>query len=189
MRRRLVTLALSALLAGLAGCAVPSVSPHPVLEHPDAPTTETRLLTIEPESAPDERQQLLSVLKLKDHSLTVVVATPTGQRLFTLKDDQNGARFTQTLTDPPFPASWLASRLEWSLWPLDALNTAWLGSDWSAVETPQDSGRVRRIQEGDETVATIRYQNDRLISNAPVTLEDHQTRHRITIAPLSERSP
>lgn len=181
-------LALAAL--SLSGCAGPSIAPAPRLAHPEAPETLTRRLDFASTRGDDKRQTLLAVIRLADDRLRVVIATPTGQRLLTLVHDDDGARFTQQLIDPPFPAAWLAARLEWGLWPSAALEEAWRGSAWRLVTADADTASARQtrgsrtIYHGDSLIARIDYRAD-----GSVLLIDHEGGYRLTISPLGDRTP
>ncbi|MCM2131730.1 DUF3261 domain-containing protein [Larsenimonas rhizosphaerae] len=175
------------LLTLLAGCMGPQLAPTPALDHPAAPNTLTRLLTFTPHDKDDDARQLLGVIRLMPGGLQTVVATPTGQRLFTLVDDAQGARYTQTLMKPPFPAAWLAARLEWGLWPAPALADAWQGSDWTLATERDPQGRtIRHIRQKGRDIVTVTYDGDQPLAPAPVYLDDHQAGYTLTIAPLPD---
>ncbi|WP_106478849.1 DUF3261 domain-containing protein [Phytohalomonas tamaricis] len=190
MTLRLSWMCLAAMLMlgviSLGGCVGPSIAPTPKLTHPEAPQTLTRLLNFEPIKAESEPPQtLLAVIRLADDQLRVVIAMPTGQRLLTLVHDDQGARFTQQLMDPPFPAAWLATRLEWGLWPYTALATAWQGSEWRIVSSAPSQANARQtrgdrdIYHGDTLMAHLDYRAD-----GSVLLIDHEGGYRLTISPL-----
>ncbi|GHB16146.1 hypothetical protein GCM10009038_13230 [Salinicola rhizosphaerae] len=114
-----------------------------------------------------------------------MLVTPYGQRLTTLVRDADGAQFEagDAPGEPPLPIppAWLASRLEWSLWPLDALQHVFKGSAWRASE----DGASREIFYHGKLAARITPAPDR---NHPqtLTLDDRQGDYRLTITPFEE---
>ncbi|WP_121172511.1 DUF3261 domain-containing protein [Kushneria sinocarnis] len=171
------------LLLWLSGCVAPPLSPTPDLAARQAPDTRVARLDFVPFTEPGQARTLIAAIRRACGELRVVLATPTGQRLLTLVHDEQGARYTQHLMPeaPPFPAIWLAQRLEWGLWPLDSLQQAFAGSDWHARETSNGPGIIRRIEHGPRLVARI----DRWPSHDVLT--DYSGGYRLTITPLSDK--
>lgn len=176
MRRSLLYRApLIAALALLIGCAGRPVG-APLPELAALPETGTRMqrLTFVHQ---DRRHELIGALRHDARSLRLALLSPQGQRLLTLVQDDQGARFlADAAFEPPFSAEWLANRLAWSLWPSPALTQAFAGTGWSLVE--DDEGR------------TIRYRNQVI---AHVTgsaecrvIDDVEGNYRLTIAPLDD---
>lgn len=164
---------LSALL--LAGCAgQPVVAPLPAPLTLPAIDTHLQRLTFEHQQ---QRHELIGILRHDEHSLRLIMLSPQGQRLLTLQHDESGARFIgDTAFDPGLSASWLASRLTWSLWPSSALKQSFEGSHWTLTE------------EGERR--TIRYQN-RVIAYADrsadcLVIDDIEGSYRLFIAPLDD---
>ncbi len=154
--RRLWPCALLLIMALLAGCSVPAMAPQSAPGWQGESQTLKRKLVIKPLDDAQPEQTLLSVIRLSDEGLRVVIATPTGQRLFTLVRDDQGARYTQSIMErPPFPAQWFAQRLEWSLRPEPVLREAFRGSPWQVREQSFEHGRVRQILDGDTLIARI----------------------------------
>lgn len=162
----------------LSACTMAPPSPPlpPVAALPSA-APETYRLTFEHD---DERQDLIAALRHDRHSLRLALLSPQGQRLLTLVQDADGARFLPDAAfEPPFSADWLASRLSWGLWPVDRLEAAFNGSDWR-LETHD---QVRVIFAGNRQIA-------RLEGDARCRLlQDREGGYRLTIAPLDTRTP
>ncbi|MCI0510239.1 uncharacterized protein DUF3261 [Chromohalobacter marismortui] len=186
LTRHPLALALCGLML-LGGCSlVPPIAPHPALDHAARSATLTRRLTFIPNDAEADTQTLIAVLRLAPDELRVVLTTPYGQRLTTLVRDASGSRFEQGDAPRrdalPFPPDWLATRLEWSLWPRAALEDAFADSEWTL-----DEDRQRRlITYRGEPVARIApppAQRD-MNGAATVVLEDFQGDYRLRIAPL-----
>lgn len=134
----------------LAGCALtPPGAPQPALEQLPVIESQVQRLTF----VTDERRQvLLGVLRHQDQTLRLALLSPQGQRLLTLVQDDQGARFLPDADfEPPFSADWLASRLSWNLWPADALREAFADSDWRLAESHDE----RRIFRGSVLVARL----------------------------------
>jgi hypothetical protein len=134
----------------LAGCALtPPGAPQPALAQLPAIESQVQRLTF----VTGERQQvLLGVLRHQDKTLRLALLSPQGQRLLTLVQDDQGARFLpEANIEPPFSADWLTSRLSWNLWPADALREAFAGSHWRLAESNDE----RRIYRGSVLVARL----------------------------------
>lgn len=184
--RRLWPCALLLMLTLLVGCSVPAMAPQTAPGWQGETQTLKRRLTITPFDTTREAQTLLAVIRLNEEGLRVVIATPTGQRLFTLVRDDQGARYTQSIMDqPPFPAKWFAQRLEWSLRPESDLQTAFHSSAWQVRDQDFEHGRVREILDGDTLVAridTIEHPADQ----AHDVLTDFQVGYRMVITPFGD---
>ncbi|WP_438766311.1 DUF3261 domain-containing protein [Kushneria sp. TE3] len=184
--RRLWPFALLLILTLLAGCSVPAMAPQTAPGWQGEAQTLKRKLTITPFDDARNEQTLLAVIRLSDEGLRVVIATPTGQRLFTLIRDDEGARYTQSIMEkPPFPAKWFAQRLEWSLRPESALREAFHGSDWQVRDQGFEHGRVREIIDGDTLVARIDA-IDHPADRAHDVLTDFQIGYRMVITPFGD---
>jgi hypothetical protein len=161
----------------LAGCALtPPSAPQPALAQlPDIDSQVQRLTFVI-----DERQQvLLGVLRHQDQTLRLALLSPQGQRLLTLVQDDQGARFLPDANiAPPFSADWLASRLSWSLWPAQALRQAFAGSDWRLA----DSSAERRIYRGPVLIARLSGGRDCRI------IHDLESDYRLYIATLDDNA-
>ncbi|GHA96729.1 DUF3261 domain-containing protein [Modicisalibacter luteus] len=178
---------------GLAGCSLaPPVSPSPTFD--SVPTTATlkRRLTFMPDDDSQAPQTLIGLIRIAEHELRAVLLTPYGQRLVTLVSDTGGSRYLvgdvaqETVQEKlPLPADWLASRLQWSLWPVAALRDAFAGSDWSI--TVSDGARV--IRHHDKVIARITPASVSAGSTREVLLDDRQGRYRLRITPLEEAAP
>ncbi|ANF57054.1 DUF3261 domain-containing protein [Halotalea alkalilenta] len=187
-RSRLTPILLAALLLALllGGCATPQLAPSPSLSHPDAPRTLIRLLSFERGDARHPPERLIAVIRLAPEGLRVAVTSPSGQRLMTLIHDDQGARFEDTLAPPPFPAAWLAQRLEWGLWPSEALTRGFEGSRWRLVETGRaHHGGRRDIYHGSRLIARVDYgfagtRGD----DDHVRLDDREAGYVLNISPL-----
>ncbi|ART63852.1 DUF3261 domain-containing protein [Kushneria marisflavi] len=184
MSRRLWPAALLLMLTLLAGCGVPAMAPQSAPGWQGETQTLKRKLTITPFDASRPEQTLLSVIRLSDQGMRVVIATPTGQRLFTLVRDDQGARYTQSIMDePPFPAKWFAQRLEWSLRPEADLQAVFKGSTWRVQDQRFEHGRVREILDGDTLMARIDT-IDHPTDQAHDVLTDFQIGYRMVITPF-----
>lgn len=184
--RSLPTILWLCLLASLAACSLsPPVSPAPPLAVAITADTLKSQLTFQPEDG--EARTLIAFIRITPEQLRAVLVTPYGQRLTTLIRDADGARFEagDAPGEPPMPIppQWLASRLEWSLWPLDALRETFADSAWQV----EDSATSREITYHGELAARITPAPDR---NHPQTLvlDDRQGDYRLTISPLNEES-
>lgn len=126
-----------------------------------------------------QRHQLIGVLRHDEHSLRLIMLSPQGQRLLTLLHDDKGARFTgDTAFDPGVSASWLASRLTWSLWPSSALQQSFAGSQWTLME----DGNRRTIRYQSQIIAHVDLSADCL------AIHDIEGSYRLYIAPLDDTS-
>ncbi|MDV6317786.1 DUF3261 domain-containing protein [Chromohalobacter sp. HP20-39] len=171
----------------LGGCSLaPPIAPHPALDQAERTETLTRRLTFVPNDAEADSRTLIAVLRLAPDELRVVLTTPYGQRLTTLVRDASGSRFEQGDAPRkdvlPFPPGWLATRLEWALWPRASLETAFADSAWTL-----DENRQRRlIAYHGERIARIApppAQRD-MNSDSEILLEDFQGGYRLRITPL-----
>lgn len=182
--KRLPAIAVAGLMLMLAACSLsPPLSPSPPLS---AATTDDILksrLTFQPDDG--EARTLIAFIRIGPTQLRAVLVTPYGQRLTTLIRDANGARFEagDAPGEPPLPIppAWLASRLEWSLWPLDALQHAFSGSAWSASE----NAASREIDYHGTLAARISPRPDRAHPRR-LELDDRQGGYRLTITPMKE---
>ncbi|WP_227369951.1 DUF3261 domain-containing protein [Halomonas sp. M20] len=181
---------LAALLALLNGCSLlPSTAPSP--RFASLPLTDTlkRRLTFTPEEEPDKARTLIGLIRLEERELRVVFLTPYGQRLTTLVHDAEDSRFEEgdvpeKMVKDAFPASpaWLASRLEWSLWPVNALEEVFIDSPWTVSIT----GGVREIRRHGTLIARITPAMTDASREETVILDDRQGRYRLRIEPLEE---
>lgn len=181
-----LALALCGLML-LGGCSLaPPIAPHPALDQAERSETLTRRLTFIPDDKDADTQTLIAVLRLAPDELRVVLTTPYGQRLTTLVRDASGSRFEQGDAPRedvlPFPPGWLATRLEWSLWPRASLEKAFADSDWTLGE----DHRERLIAYRGERVARITPPpaQRNMHEDGDVLLEDFQGDYRLRIAPL-----
>ncbi|MED5294242.1 MAG: DUF3261 domain-containing protein [Pseudomonadota bacterium] len=135
---RLGLVAALGLLSLLGGCAQgPGIAPMPSLDGLEPVSAQTQRLTFVHQG---ERRELIGVLRHDHRQLQLALLSLQGQRLLTLTQDAEGARFAPgAVFTPPFSADWLASRLSFSLWPEQRLHEAFAGSDWSLVQ--QDNAR------------------------------------------------
>ncbi|WP_148253025.1 DUF3261 domain-containing protein [Aidingimonas lacisalsi] len=182
------------VLTGLSGCSSsPTISPSP--DFMAAPVTAdaiTRRLTFTPYDDVKASRTLIGVIRLDDAQLRAALLTPQGQRLVTLVHDSDISRYEpgdvprdaleQAL---PFPPAWLAARLEWSLWPTDALDAAFKGSPWS-IQIEDDT---RVIRHRGKTISRITPASTSAARRDAVLLDDRQGRYRLHIEPLEEASP
>lgn len=162
----------------LLGCTLaPPSPPLPPVTTLPATAPETYRLTFEHD---DERHELIAALRHDRHTLRLALLSPQGQRLLTLVQDAEGARFLPDAAfEPPFSADWLASRLSWGLWPADRLEAAFAGSDWR-LET---RGQTRLIFESDRQIA--RLEGDTRCR----VLRDRDGGYRLTITSLDTSNP
>ena len=191
---RLVGLGMLGMAAlGLTGCAfTPPVSPTPSFESISETATLKRRLTFVPDDESQPSQTLIGLIRIAENELRAVLLTPYGQRLVTLVNDAKGSRYLagdvpQATVEErlPMPADWLASRLQWSLWPVTALHDAFAGSAWSiAVE---DESRV--IRHHGKVVARITPASVHADSAQDMLLDDRQGQYRLRITPLEEAAP
>ncbi|MDN6298200.1 MAG: DUF3261 domain-containing protein [Halomonas sp.] len=169
----LPTFALAGTL--LAGCALtPPDSPRPALEQlPDFDARQQRLTFVSDE----DRHIMLGVLRHRDATLRMALLSPQGQRLLTLVQDDDGARFLPGASfQPPFSAEWLAGRLAWDLWSNAALHQAFSGTDWRL----EIRAGQRNIYRGDTLIARLSGEADcRLI-------DDRESGYRLYIATLDD---
>lgn len=128
------------------GCASRfSAAPVPPLSTLPASAPSTQQLVFE---HGNERHQLLAVLRHDNQTLRMALLSPQGQRLLTLEQDEQGARFLPgAVFDPPFSAQWLLQRLSWSLWPVEQLEHAFRDSAWSVQPTAQGHAIFHRQQQ------------------------------------------
>ncbi|WP_229358969.1 DUF3261 domain-containing protein [Halomonas salipaludis] len=125
----------------------------------------------------DRRHELIGALRHDERSLRLALLSPQGQRLLTLVQDDQGARFLAGASfDPPFTAEWLANRLAWSLWPSSALAQAFAGTDWALVE----DGEGRTIRYRNEDIAHVTGSAECRV------IDDIVGNYRLTIAPLDD---
>lgn len=172
-RAALPILALAGTL--LAGCALaPPDSPRPALTQlPEFDARQQRLTFITDEG----RRVMLGVLRHRDDALRMALLSPQGQRLLTLVQNGNGARFLPDASiKPPFSAGWLASRLAWDLWPDDALKQAFVGTVWR-LETRNDQQQIYR---GSRLVARLSGDSDCRV------IHDRESGYRLYIATLDD---
>ncbi|SHF21539.1 Protein of unknown function [Modicisalibacter ilicicola DSM 19980] len=185
--RYLAVLAM-ALLTLASGCAwLPSTAPSPRLDSLPLTDTLERRLTFVPDDAPQRTRKLIALIRLDDEQLRAVFLTPYGQRLATLVHDAEGSRFEegdlprQALEEAlPVSPEWLASRLEWSLWPPVALEEAFTGTPWS-VDIVED---VRVIRFHGRVMARVTPPATDATRDEAVLLDDRQGKYRLRIAPL-----
>ncbi|WP_110642412.1 DUF3261 domain-containing protein [Salinicola sp. CPA57] len=168
----------------LAACSLtPPASPSPTLAAATTSDTLKSQLTFQPEDG--DARTLIAFIRITPEQLRAVLITPYGQRLTTLIRDADGARFeagdAPGESPLPIPPAWLASRLEWSLWPLDALRQSFSGSAWQVV----DSAASRDIRYRGKLAARITPVPDR---DHPTTLvlDDRQGNYQLTIAPMQD---
>ncbi|WP_419307232.1 DUF3261 domain-containing protein [Chromohalobacter israelensis] len=188
-RRMLGAVALLSASLIVTGCSLtPPIAPHPALDRAERAATLTRRLTFEPgdeTTASDASPRtLIAVMRLAPQELRVVLTTPYGQRLTTLVRDASGSRFEQGDAPReealPFPPDWLATRLEWSLWPRAALEEAFAGSDWRLDE--RDGHRL--ITYRGTRIARITPPPSGRDASREVVLDDFQGDYRLRITPL-----
>ncbi|WP_110674609.1 DUF3261 domain-containing protein [Salinicola sp. RZ23] len=184
VRRPLVLMLISALMFGLNACSLsPPVSPSPPLAAAVTPETLASRLTFAPEEG--ESRTLIAFIRITPDALRAVLVTPYGQRLTTLVRDAQGARFEagDAPGEPPLPIppAWLASRLEWSLWPRAALARAFAGSAWQVAEHDDQ----RDIRYHGRLAASITPRPDPAHPQT-LTLDDRQGGYRLTITPLDQ---
>nr|WP_298413064.1 DUF3261 domain-containing protein [uncultured Halomonas sp.] len=185
-------LLLTALLTLLNGCSLlPSAAPSPRFANLPLSDTLKRRLTFTPEEEPEQARTLIGLIRLEEGKLRVVFLTPYGQRLTTLIHDAEGSRFEEgdvpeKMVKDAFPASpeWLASRLEWSLWPAVALEEAFIDSPWSV----SIAGEAREIRRYDTLIARITPAMTDASREETVILEDRQGQFRLRIEPLDAAS-
>nr|WP_246404098.1 DUF3261 domain-containing protein [Halomonas stenophila] len=175
----------------LGGCAAlrPAPPPSPALAAMPNQEPVQRRLTLAPDAGP--ARTLIMVISMEADRLRAVLLTPYGQRLATLIRDARGSRYESgDAAVPgeaplPVPADWLTARLEWCLWPLEALRQAFAGSAWSVARV----GDSREIRHRGTLVARIHPADPRLGDTQRVLLDDRQGEYRLTIAPLKEPPP
>ncbi|HET8792053.1 MAG TPA: DUF3261 domain-containing protein, partial [Modicisalibacter sp.] len=170
------------------GCATrPPPAPSPTFDSVDFNGTLKRRLTFIPYDDDRSTRELIGLIELNDSRLRAVLLTPFGQRLVTLMHDSEGSRFVPGDVPPkaleealPISPEWLASRLEWSLWPTQALRDGFAGSEWSVAIA--DGSRV--IRHGGNVVARITPATASADTLGTVLLDDRQGRYRLRISPL-----
>ncbi|WP_303856178.1 DUF3261 domain-containing protein [Salinicola salarius] len=172
-------------IISLTACSLtPPVSPTPPLAAATTTDTLKSRLTFQPDEG--ESRTLIAFIQIDPDRLRAVLVTPYGQRLTTLVRDADGARFeagdAPGESPLPIPPAWLASRLEWSLWPLDALRDAFDGSVWQVA----DSSTHRDILYRGKLAARITPVPDRDHART-LTLDDRQGDYRLTIDPMRAR--
>lgn len=156
----------------LTGCSGQPVAPLPAPVTLQGLDTQLQHLTFEHQH---QRHQLIGVLHHDEESLRLIMLSPQGQRLLTLLHDEQGARFIGGSTfDPGFSATWLASRLTWSLWPSSALQHSFAGSQWTLTE----DGNRRTIRYQSQVIAHVDQSDDCL------AIHDIEGSYRLFIAPL-----
>ncbi|WP_245392627.1 DUF3261 domain-containing protein [Salinicola halimionae] len=170
------------LMLALSACSLtPPVSPTPPLAAAATADTLKSQLTFQPDDG--EASTLIAFIRITPEQLRAVLVTPYGQRLTTLVRDTEGARFeagdAPGESPLPIPPQWLASRLEWSLWPLGALRRSFEGSAWQVA----DSKTGRTITYRGELTARITPVPDREHPTT-LTLDDRQGGYQLTIAPM-----
>ncbi|MGQ7244536.1 DUF3261 domain-containing protein [Salinicola sp. V024] len=178
----LIPVLILALMLLLSACSLtPPVSPTPPLAAATTADTLKSQLTFQPDDG--EARTLIAFIRITPEQLRAVLVTPYGQRLTTLVRDTEGARFeagdAPGESPLPIPPQWLASRLEWSLWPLEALRRSFAGSAWQVV----DSTTARAITYRGELAARITPVPDREHPTT-LTLDDRQGGYQLTIAPM-----
>lgn len=182
------------LLAILSGCALaPGGSPSPdFTAAPSTPETLQRRLTFTPDDENEPSRTLIGIIRLEERQLRAALLTPQGQRLVTLVHDGQASRFEpgdvsrEALEEKiPFPPDWLASRLEWSLWPTGALADAFADSPWSVEETRGD----RVIRYRGKLMARITPASTSAGREETVLLDDRAGRYRLRIEPIEASSP
>lgn len=188
------------LLAGLlvpallAGCSLaPAVAPSPAYER--APVTDTlkRRLTFTPRDQQQPSRTLIGLIRLTPTGLRAALLTPYGQRLVTLVDDDaEGPRFEAGDVPPdalrdalPMSPPWLASRLQWCLWPREALDDAFAGSPWSVSV----DGDARVIRHRDAIIARITPAATHAGRTETVLLDDRQGEYLLRIVPFEDSAP
>jgi hypothetical protein len=159
------------MLALLAGCASHAPLPDLATLAPEPKRVERLII-----EAPDQSHTLLGVLQHDHRSLRMALLSPQGQRLLTLVQDSDGARFLSGAAfEPPFTAHWLASRLAWSLWPVAELQQNFKRSPWSVRQDASGYSVYHR----DALVANIR------LSSTCTLIDDIQTGYRLYIIPIA----
>ena len=172
-------------IISLTACSLtPPTSPPPPLAVATTADTRKSRLTFQPDDGAS--RTLIAFIRIDPDRLRAVLVTPYGQRLTTLVRDADGARFeagdAPGESPLPIPPAWLASRLEWSLWPLDALRDAFDGSVWQVA----DSSTHRDILYRGKLAARITPVPDRDHART-LTLDDRQGDYRLTIDPMRAR--
>lgn len=182
-----------ALALVLGGCSfAPPLPPSPAFD--DAPVTGTlkRRLTFTPDDETQPSRTLIGLIRLDGSRLRAVLLTPYGQRLVTLVHGADGSRFEpgdvprEALREAlPVSPEWLASRLEWSLWPIEALRDAFAGSPWTVAV----AGDVREIRHRGELIARITPAAANAARTETVLLDDRQGDYRLRISPIEDADP
>ena len=176
------------LLALLAGCSLaPPLPPAPSQPALAEPATLKRQLIFERDDR-RETQTLIALIRLAGSELRAALLTPYGQRLVTLVQDAGGSRYVAG--DVPLaeiekrlpPADWLAARLQWCLWPAEALREAFAGTPWRLTL----SERAREIRYRDQLIARISPADSHAGTRQPVLLDDRQGQYRLRIIPLKD---
>lgn len=167
--QRISVFALTCVLLG--GCA--SQPPAPNLATLPPSDRQVQQLIIE---TPEQSHTLMGVLEHDHRSLRMALISVQGQRLLTLVQDADGARFLpEAAFHPPFSADWLAGRLAWSLWPVAQLRDTFRRSSWSVQQNASGHSVYRR----DTLVASIR------LSDNCTLIDDIQTGYRLYIIPIA----
>lgn len=169
---------------GLSACSLsPPVSPAPPLSAAATADTLKSRLVFQPDDG--ETRTLIAFIRITPAQLRAVLVTPYGQRLTTLIRDADGARFEagDAPGEPPLPIppAWLASRLEWCLWPLATLQHTFADSAWNVLETDA----AREIRYHDHLAARITPVPDRHRPRE-LTLDDRQGDYRLIITPMQK---
>lgn len=166
-------LALSAgglLLLLVTGCA--SQAPLPDLATLPAQPKKIEHLVIEAEG---QTHEILGVIEHDHDSLRMALLSVQGQRLLTLIQDADGARFLPDGPfNPPFTARWLAGRLAWSLWPVAELRRSFKRGAWSVRQDASGHSVYHR----NALVASIRSTDN------CTRIDDLQTGYRLYIIPI-----
>ncbi|MGC3874748.1 DUF3261 domain-containing protein [Halomonas sp. GXIMD04776] len=185
-------LVLISLLVLLSGCSLfPSTAPSPRFANLPLSETLKRRLTFIPDDEPDKAHTLIALIRREDTRLRAVFLTPYGQRLATLIHDDEDSRFEegdipeQAMKEAlPVSPEWLASRLEWSLWPAVALEEAFIDSPWSVILEDD----AREIYRYGTLIARVTPAMTDASREETVVLEDRQGHYRLRIVPLEGTS-
>jgi hypothetical protein len=155
----------------LSGCA--SQPPAPDLATLAPKARQVQQLIIE---TPQQSHTLLGVIEHDHRSLRMALMSVQGQRLLTLVQDAEGARFLPGAGfEPPFTADWLAARLAWSLWSAVQLQDTFRRTTWSVRQDVSGHSVYRR----DMLVAHVG------LSDNCTLIDDVQTGYRLYIIPIA----